>query len=63
MNFGTFTKFYTLNFCLYFGHAVFYPSFSNYQTMENSYVYNNPCSYELEYISAILNKPNIGILI
>ena len=63
MNFGTFTKFYTLNFSLYFGHAVFYPSFSNYQTMENSYVYNNPCSYELEYISASPNKLNIGIII
>ena len=63
MIFGTFTKFCTLNFSLLFG-----PSSSNYQTMKkffrlNSYVYNNPCSYELEYISAILNKLNIGILI
>ena len=41
----------------------FYPSFSNYQTMENSYVYNNPCPYELKYISASPNKLNIGILI
>ena len=63
MIFGTFTKFYTFNFSLLFG-----PSSSNYQTMEkffrpSSYVYNNLCSYELEYTSAIPNKLNIGILI
>ena len=63
MIFGTFTKFYTLNFSLFFC-----PSSSNYQTIEkffrpSSYVYNNLCSYELEYNFAILNKMNIGILI
>ena len=63
MNFGTFTKFYTLNFSLFFGHAVFLSVFLQLPHNGELYVYNNPCSYELEYTSAIPNKLNIGILI